>query len=72
MWLNEPVQDCPDEELAARAAMGDTRALGTLVQRYRSRVYAIFLRATGRPEVADELFQENWVRAARRMPTYDP
>ena len=52
--------------------MGDTQALGTLVQRYHSRVYAILMRASGRTEVADELFQETWIRVARRMPTYDP
>ena len=66
------VEKHSDEELAARAAMGDTRALGVLVQRYRSRVYAITLRATGRTEVADELFQETWTRVARRIPTFDP
>jgi RNA polymerase sigma-70 factor (ECF subfamily) len=61
-----------DEALMARVAVGQTDALNILVPRYRSRVYAVLLRATGTPADAEDLFQETWIRVARRANTFDP
>ena len=61
-----------DEAIVARLAVGDTRAFSSLVDRYRRRVYAVLVRATGRPEEADDLFQETWIRVARGARGFDP
>jgi RNA polymerase sigma-70 factor (ECF subfamily) len=61
-----------DEAIVARLAVGDTREFSILVGRYRKRVFAVLLRATGRRQDAEDLFQETWVRVARRAATFDP
>src|SRR3954453_22506287 len=61
-----------DEAIVARLAVGDTVAFPMLVTRYRGRVYAVLVRATGRPQDADDLFQETWIRVARGAARFDP
>ena len=61
-----------DEALVARLAVGDTSRFSTLVERHRQRLYAVLVRVTGRPQEADDLFQETWIRVARRAVTFDP
>lgn len=61
-----------DEAIVARLAVGNTEAFSVLVARYRRRVYAVLVRATGRPQDADDLFQETWIRVARGAAGFDP
>jgi RNA polymerase sigma-70 factor (ECF subfamily) len=61
-----------DEAIVARLAVGDTREFPVLVDRYRKRVFAVLLRATGRRQDAEDLFQETWIRVARRAASFDP
>lgn len=61
-----------DEAIVARLAVGDTVAFPVLVTRYRSRVYAVLMRATGRSQEAEDLFQETWIRVARGAAGFDP
>ena len=61
-----------DEALMARLALGETGVLSLLVSRNRRRVFAVLLRATGRRDDAEDLFQETWIRVARRAVTFDP
>lgn len=61
-----------DEAIVARLAVGETREFPVLVERYRRRVYAVLVRATGRRQDADDLFQETWIRVARGAASFDP
>lgn len=58
--------------IVARLAVGDTGAFPELVTRYRRRVYAVLMRATGRAQESDDLFQETWIRVARGAARFDP
>jgi RNA polymerase sigma-70 factor (ECF subfamily) len=66
------LEELADEAIVARLAVGDTRAFPILVTRYRRRVYAVLVRATGRAQDADDLFQETWIRVARGAVGFDP
>jgi RNA polymerase sigma-70 factor (ECF subfamily) len=67
-----PASELTDEAIVARLAVGDTRAFPVLVDRYRRRVYGVLVRATGRFQDADDLFQETWIRVARGAASFDP
>src|SRR5678815_2762606 len=64
--------DASDETLMVRVAVGDSTALETLIHRYRKRIYGVLVRGVGRSADADDLFQETWIRVARRAATFDP
>jgi RNA polymerase sigma-70 factor (ECF subfamily) len=61
-----------DEAIVARLAVGDTRAFPELVERYRRRIFAVLVRATGRVDEAEDLFQDTWIRVARGARGFDP
>lgn len=56
-----------DPELVARARDGDTDAFGELVDRHRVAVYRAVRAAVGSPEEADEVTQDAFVAAFRRL-----
>jgi RNA polymerase sigma-70 factor, ECF subfamily len=62
----------PDEQLALRAATGDTEAFATLVDRYKRPVHALAYRLLGNSADAEDAAQETFVRAYTRMYTYQP
>src|SRR5438552_295280 len=72
MGRTSAVMDASDEALMVRVAVGDSTALETLIHRYRKRVYGVLVRGVGRSADADDLFQETWIRVARRAATFDP
>ncbi len=51
---------------------GDERALETLLDRYRARLFAFLTRRVGDPAAAEDLFQETWLRAVRARARFDP
>lgn len=58
----------PDVEVLVRAAQaGDQRAFEALVRRYRPRVYALALHITGRASDADDIAQDTFLKAYRRL-----
>ncbi len=61
-----------DEAIVARLVVNDTEHFPVLVRRYRTRVYGVVMRATGRAADADDLFQETWIRVARNARSFDP
>jgi len=61
-----------DEALTSRLALGQTDVLSLLIARHRRRIFAVLMRATGRRDDAEDLFQETWIRVARRAVTFDP
>ena len=61
-----------DESLMARYAAGDPTAFDELFRRYEPRAYAFFLRRTGSPERAEDLYQQLFLRIHRARDRYDP
>ena len=56
-----------DEELARRALAGDRAAFEALVGRHQERVYRLSRRLTGSPADAEEVVQETFLSAYRRL-----
>lgn len=61
-----------DAELVAAALAGSQAASYDLVKRYERPVYGLVLKMVRDPAVAEELAQEVFVKAFRRLDTYDP
>lgn len=56
----------------ARYAAGNSRAFEELFRRYEPRAYVFFLRRTGSPQRAEDLYQELFLRIHRARDRYDP
>lgn len=65
-------REIPDEAVMARYADGDEQAFAELFRRYEPRAYAYFLRRTGAPERAEDLYQELFLRIHRARDDFDP
>jgi RNA polymerase sigma-70 factor (ECF subfamily) len=63
--------EAPDEALMARYADGDPEAFDQLFRRYEGRVYAFFVRRSGCPERAQDLYQELFLRIHRARDRFD-
>jgi RNA polymerase sigma factor (sigma-70 family) len=61
-----------DRELVGRCLQGDERAYRDLIQRYRRQVYSLALRMVRRPEDAEDVTQETFVRMFKALDRYDP
>ena len=65
-----PVQKADQARLATRAAAGDVKAFEELYRLNVGRVYAVCLRMSGDPALADELVQETFLRAWQKVGTF--
>ena len=64
---------CPDDPLLARQAReGSSAAFGTLVHRYHGRVFGFLLTLTRHRQDAEDLTQETFLRAWKKLHRYDP
>ncbi|HKV13384.1 MAG TPA: sigma-70 family RNA polymerase sigma factor [Thermoanaerobaculia bacterium] len=61
-----------DPELAASALAGSEDAFRELVRRFERPVYTLIVRMVQDPMLAEDLAQEVFVKAYRRLDTYDP
>ena len=61
-----------DAELVASALRGSQDAFRELVTRFERPVYSLVLRMVQDPATAEDLAQEVFVKAFRRLDTYDP
>ena len=61
-----------DENLMLALRAGDQAAFEALYRRYRNRLYAFLVRYTGDPAVAQDLFQETFLRVFRDRARYEP
>jgi RNA polymerase sigma-70 factor (ECF subfamily) len=61
-----------DEALMLAYAAGDARAFERLYARHRGGLYRFLTRMTGRPAVAEELYQETWKRVIEARTRYQP
>jgi len=62
----------PDGDDAARLRRGDTAGLTGLMGRHQDRLFRYLLRLVGDEAVAEDTFQQTWVRVAERIGRYDP
>jgi RNA polymerase sigma-70 factor, ECF subfamily len=60
----------PDSVLVERALKGEADAFATLFRIHRARVYAVCLRMTNNPADADDLTQEAFIQAFRKLSTF--
>ncbi len=61
-----------DEDLMGDLAGGDPGAFEKIYARYKTAVLNYFVRTTGAPEIAEELFQELFLRVYRGARKYEP
>lgn len=59
-----------DDQLVRSAQRGDRAAFDELVRRHADRLYAVLLRFTADPEEAEEATQEAFLRAWRRLDSF--
>jgi RNA polymerase sigma factor (sigma-70 family) len=59
-----------ERELTRAAQAGELSAFEKIYRSTAGRIYAVCLRLSGRPEIADELVQETFVRAWRKLPGF--
>jgi len=62
----------PDEQLMLAYRDGDARAFETLYARHRGALYRFVLRSLKDRSVAEELFQEAWIRVIEARGRYAP
>ena len=61
----------PDREDAARLRRGDTAGLAGLMVRHQDRLFRYLLRLLGEEAVAEDMFQQTWLKVAERVSRYD-
>ncbi|HEY1691392.1 MAG TPA: RNA polymerase sigma factor [Polyangiaceae bacterium] len=62
------MRDPTERPLVDALRRGDTSAFDRVFVKYRARIYAFLLRLSGRRDVAEDLFQETWLKLARAAP----
>jgi RNA polymerase sigma-70 factor (ECF subfamily) len=61
----------PDGDDAARLRRGDPAGLTGLLSRYQDRLFRYLLRLVGDEAVAEDVFQQTWIKVAERIGAYD-
>jgi RNA polymerase sigma-70 factor (ECF subfamily) len=61
----------PDRDDAVRLRRGDLAGLTGLMGRHQDRLYRYLVRLLGDEAVAEDVFQQTWLRAAERIARYD-
>jgi len=62
----------PDRDDAARLRRGDTAGLAGLLSRYQDRLFRYLLRLVGDEAVAEDVFQQTWIKVAEQIGRFDP
>jgi len=62
----------PDLRLARKAGRGDRRALGQLYDRHKGRLLGYLVRLLGRKHLAEDVFQEVWIKVMQAIDRYRP
>lgn len=68
--VSGPLEDVPDEDLMERYGRGEVRAFEVLLERHRKPVFNFLLRSARRPETAEDLLQEVFLRVVRQAGSY--
>jgi RNA polymerase sigma factor (sigma-70 family) len=59
------VRDPTERPLVESLRRGDKAGFDRVYAKYRARIFAFLLRLSGRPDAAEDLFQETWLKLAR-------
>jgi len=59
-------------QLIRKAKGGDGDAMELLIRAHQAALYAFMLRMTGRPETAEDIVQEAFVRVLKNLDRFDP
>lgn len=65
------MDDPSDKQLVERTRRGETKAYGELVRRYQTSVFNVCLRMFGERRESEDLTQEAFLRAYKRLDTFD-
>src|SRR4030042_4401862 len=65
------MSDASDAELGLRTRSGEVQTFGELVRRYQDSVFNVCYRLAGERREAEDLTQEAFLRAFRRLAAYD-
>ncbi len=68
----EELESLDDYELVKRFTKGNSDAFEVLVLRHKRQVYNFIYKMVGKPEPADDLFQETFMRVLKNAHTYRP
>src|SRR5262245_13167063 len=60
-----------ERSLIRKAKAGDGKAIEALIRAHQDALYAFMLRMSGRPEVAEDIVQEAFVRVLRNLDRFD-
>lgn len=66
------MEEAPDEQLMLAYRGGDAGAFDTLYRRHRARLYRFVVRSIKSRAVAEELYQEIWMRVIEARRSYAP
>ncbi len=67
--IQKPKRD-DDNAIVKRACAGDVEAFGMLYKKYRNRIHALCLRMIKDPFIAEDVLQESFLCAVRRINTF--
>jgi RNA polymerase sigma-70 factor (ECF subfamily) len=70
-WTLETVEWMGVDSEPIRLRQGDPEAFDALLARYQNRLFRYLMRLTANPAVAQDLFQETWLRVITRIHRYD-
>lgn len=61
-----------EHELIRKAKAGDGKAIEAIIRAHQDALYAFILRLSGRPDVAEDIVQEAFVRVLKNLDRFDP
>lgn len=60
-----------EQSLIRRARKGDGKAIEALIRAHQEALYSFMLRMSGRPDIAEDIVQESFVRVLRNLDRFD-
>lgn len=67
-----PALKIQEQEILAQLNAGDRQNLGDLIDRYGADLMSYLLTILGKRDLAEDVFQDTWVRVMERVDSYDP
>jgi RNA polymerase sigma-70 factor (ECF subfamily) len=65
------IERASEHALIRKAKAGDGRAIESLIRAHQEALYAFMLRMSGRPDVAEDIVQEAFVRVLKNLDRFD-